>query len=270
MKILHIWSCAGVSSLIAKYMDLRHDTISDVIITEKWDKLGLNDYRTKKIRSKPFFGLRGLLMAKNYDLVHVHYHSIFIPFLKILYNKPVIMHFHGSDVRGNWNTHLKRIKKADRLFVATIDNLKDSPKGTSWIPIPVDTVKFDPDRFSVNHEFSGGRAFTFSYGADEEALKIAENHGVKLDIIREKIPHEKVPELMAQYEYYIDVKRDFKGRLLYDGSIHGTAGLEALAMGLKVVSKDLSIMEGLPEFHKPENIADSLFKIYEDLMGDYL
>jgi len=266
MKILHIWSCAGVSCRIAKYMDMRHDTQSDVIITEKWDKIGLNDYRTTRIKSKPMFGLRGLAMAKNYDLIHVHYHSIFIPFLKFLYEKPVIMHFHGSDVRGNWDAHLKRIKKADRIFVATIDNLKDSPKGTSWIPIPVNTVKFTP----VSYVPKKNSAMTFSYEADKEAQAIADHHNLKLDIIKEKIPHSQVPQLMSKYRYYIDVKRDFKGRLLYEGSIHGTAGLEALAMGLKVVSKDLSIMEGLPEVHRPENVADSLFKIYEELMEDYI
>jgi len=267
MKILHIWSCAGVSSLIAKYMDFRHDTQSDVIITEKWDKLGLNTYRTTRIKSKLMFGLRGLFMARKYDLIHVHYHSIFIPFLKFLYEKPVIMHFHGSDVRGKWGSRLKRIKRSDRVFVATIDNLMGATQShnVSWIPIPVNTVKFTP----VSYVPKKNSAMTFSYGADKEVQAIANHYNLKLDIIKEKIPHSQVPELMSKYRYYIDVKRDFKGRLLYEGSIHGTAGLEALAMGMKVVSKDLSIMEGLPEVHRPENVADSLFKIYEELMEDY-
>ena len=106
IRVLHIWSCAGVSCLIAKYMDARHGTRSDVIITEKWDTHGLNKYRTTRIKSKPLFGLRGLAMARNYDLIHVHYHSIFVPFLKALYDKPVIIHFHVSDVRGIWGAML--------------------------------------------------------------------------------------------------------------------------------------------------------------------
>jgi len=270
MKILHIWSCSGVSSLIAKYMDERHDTHSDVIITEKWDKIGLNDYRTIRMKSKPMFGLRGLVMARDYDLIHVHYHSIFVPFLKILYKKPVIMHCHGSDVRENWEFRLNRIKKADCVVVATTDLLTGSPQGTSWIPIPVDTVKFNPDRKLGFRKDVHDRALTFSYGADEEAHEIAEMRGLKLTIIDYKVPHKQVPELMSNYGFYIDVKRDFRGRLLYDGDVHGKAGLEALAMGLKVVSKDLSIMEGLPECHRPENVADSLFYTYERLMEDYL
>ena len=265
MKILHIWSCAGVSSLIAKYMDFRHDTRSDVIITEKWDKLGLNTYNTTRIKSKPMFGLRGLAMARKYDLIHVHYHSIFIPFLKFLYEKPVIMHFHGSDIRENWKARIKRIQRADKILVSTPDLLTGGPKEVSWIPNPVDTVKFT----LVSRPIEKGTALTFSYGADQEALDIADAHSLTLDIIRDKIPHEQVPELMAKYRYYIDVKR-VMGRLLYPGGTLSKAGLEALAMGLKVVSKDLTITVGLPHLHKPENVAEILFKIYEELMEDYM
>ncbi|MBA7602434.1 hypothetical protein ES703_09523 [subsurface metagenome] len=265
MKILHIWSCAGVSCLIAKYMDQRHDTQSDVIITEKWDKIGLNDYRTTRIKSKPVFGLRGLAMARGYDVIHVHYHSIFIPFLKRLYKKPVIMHFHGSDVRHNWPARLKRIKKANCVVVSTPDLLTGSPQGTSWIPNPVDTVKFTPISWVPKKR----TALTFSYGADDQAQVIAEHHNLDLDIIKIPILHHHVPKLMSKYRYYIDVKRDFKGRLLYPGDTLSKAGLEALAMGLKVVSKDLSIREGLPDIHQPENVADSLFYTYELLMEGY-
>jgi len=265
MKILHIWSCAGVSSLIAKYMDFRHDTHSDVIITEKWDKLGLNTYNTTRIKSKPMFGLRGLAMARKYDLIHVHYHSIFIPFLKFLYDKPVIMHFHGSDVRENWGARLPRIKKADRILVSTKDLLTGAPVGTLWLPNPVDTMKFKP----VSGTPPRDSALTFSYGADKEAQAIADHYNLELDIIKEPIHHNLIPQIMADNEYYIEVKRDFRDRLLYDGSTLSKAGLEALAMGLKVISKDLSIREGLPEIHRPENVADSLFGLYEELMEAY-
>jgi len=265
MKILHIWSCAGVSCLIAKYMDARCGTTSDVIITEKWDKLGLNQYRTTRIKYKPMFGLRGLAMARDYDLIHVHYHSIFIPFLKFIYDKPVIIHFHGSDVRENWGPRLKRIKRADRILVSTPDLLTGAPVGASWIPNPVDTEKFRPPK---GLRPSANRALTLSYGADDEAQAIADHHGLSLDIIDE-VHHSQLPGLMADYNFYIEVKRDFKGRLLYDGPILSKTGLEALAMGLKVVSKDMSIREGLPDFHRPGNVADSLFKIYESVIEVY-
>lgn len=268
LKILHIWSCAGISSLIAKYMDRIHGTESDVILTEKWDHLKLNKYNTTRMKSKPLFGLRALIMARKYDLIHVHYHSIFVSPLKFLYDKPVIIHFHGSDVRQNWGAHMKRIKRADRILVSTKDLLEGAPARAIWSPNLVDTRKF---------RFRGPRlssqenlAFTFSYGADEEALVIAEYHDLELDIIKGNIPHEQIPDLMSKYGFYIEVKRDFKGRLLYDGSILSKSGLEALAMGLKVVSRNMNTRKGLPEIHRPENVADSLFEIYKELLGGYL
>ncbi|MBA7491404.1 hypothetical protein ES702_01949 [subsurface metagenome] len=264
MKVLHIWSCAGISSLIAKYMDLRHGTESDVILTEKWDHLGLNDYRTMRMKSKPLFGLKALIMARKYDLIHVHYHSIFIPYLKFQYNKPVIIHFHGSDVRENWTARLGRIKRADAILISTKDLLQGAPPNAIWIPNPVDTVKFTP----ISWIPKKNSALTFSYEADEEAQSIAEYHDLDLDIIKEKIPHGQVPKLMSKYRFYIEVKRDFKGRLLYDGSILSKSGLEALAMGLKVISRNMSVREGLPEIHRPENVADRVFSLYEELLRE--
>ena len=265
MKILHIWSVAGISSLIARFMDWNHGTESDIILTEKWDPLKLNIYKTTKMKSKPIFGLRALIMARKYDLIHVHYHSIFVPPLKFLYGKPVIIHFHGSDVRQNWGAHLKRIKRSDAILVSTKDLLQGAPLNAFWIPNPVDTVKFKKrDPF-----LETCKAFTFSYGADAEAYELANRYGLDLDIISEKIQHEKVPDLMNKYSFYIDIKRDFKGRILYDEGAISKSGLEALSMGLKVISKDMSLKEGLPEVHRPENVSDVLFGIYEKLREDY-
>ena len=263
MKILHVWSCAGVSSLIARYMDSRHGTESDVVITEKWDTLGLNDYRTIKMKSKPLFGLKSLIMARKYDLIHVHYHSIFIPCLKFLYDKPVIIHFHGSDVRENWGARLGRIKRADAIFVSTKDLLLGAPLKAVWIPNPVDTVKFK--EYPRDH---GDVALTFSYGADEEALKIANNLGLRLLVQKEKIPYDELPDFMLKFDYYIDVKRDFKGRLLpvIGKPVLSKTGLEALSLGLNVIAKDMEIRSGLPEYHRPENVVDVLHRIYREFL----
>lgn len=266
MKILHIWSCAGISSLIAKYMDFIHDTKSDVILTEKWDPQNLNRYNTIKVKSKYIFGLRALFMARKYDLIHVHYHSIFLPPLQFLYNKPVIIHFHGSDVRQNWDAHLLTIKTADKILVATKDLLEGAPARAIWSPTPVDTVKFV--KFDRPVVWSWDKAFTFSYGADEEARKIAFDHGLSLEIVRERIPYNVVDEFMRKYDYYIDIKRDFKGRILptFGAPVLSKTGLEALSLGLKVIASDGVIRTELPERHKIENVVDFIYDIYKELV----
>ncbi len=263
MKILHVWSCAGVSSLIAEYMDRKYGTLSDVIITEKWDKLGLNSYRTTRIKSKPLFALRALIMAREYDLVHVHYHSIFVPLLKAIYDGPVIMHFHGSDVRENWGAH-KRSEKADEILVSTSDLLRGAPERAMWIPNPVDTELFS---WREGAESGEGRAIHFSKGADDEARALADSHGLSLSIHRDKIPHSYLPDLLRFFEYFIDVQRDFKGRLLpvAGPSVGSKLSLEALSVGLKVIDRYGEIKEGLPPYNTPQRVAKFHFLIYQDV-----
>ena len=268
MKILHIWSCAGISSLIAKYMDRSHGTESDVILTEKWDPLKLNRYNTTRMKSKPIFGLRALVMARKYDLIHVHYHSIFVRPLKFLYDKPVIIHFHGSDVRQNWGAHMKRIKRADRILVSTKDLLEGSPSRAIWTPNPVDTLKFKKEKGVIR---SWDKAFTFSYGADEEAEKIARKFGLSLEIVRERIPYNVLDDFMRKYDYYIDIKRDFKGRILptHGPPVLSKTGLEALSLGLSVIAKDGRVRTDLPDYHRVENVVDFLYGIYQECLRPY-
>ena len=268
LKILHIWSCAGISSLIAKYMDWIHGTESDVILTEKWDPLKLNRYHTTRMKSKPLFGLRALVMARKYDLIHVHYHSIFVPPLKFLYDKPVIIHFHGSDVRQNWGAHMKRIKRSDRILVSTKDLLEGSPSRAMWTPNPVDTVKFRDKKGAI---MSWDKAFTFSYGADEESKIIARKFGLSLEIVRERIPYNVLDEFMRKFDYYIDIKKDFKGRILptHGPPVLSKTGLEALSLGLRVIAKDEKIRKVLPECHRVKNVVDFLYEIYQECLRPY-
>lgn len=261
-RILHVWSCAGVSSLIAEHMDKRYGTVSDVILTEKWDPFGLNQYRTTLFKSKSLFALRALIMARKYDLVHVHYHSIFVPLLKAIYEGPVIMHFHGSDVRENWGAH-KRSEKADAILVSTRDLLRGAPEGAMWIPNPVDMELFS---WREGDESGEGLATHFSMGADDEALALAESHGLDLFILHRKYPHVEIPEILNQFEYYIDVKRDFKGRLLYPKSVFSKTALEALSMGLKVIGAYGDVYHGFPPMHKIETVIEKLFKIYGEVI----
>lgn len=261
-RILHVWSCAGVSSLIAAHMDQRYGTVSDVILTEKWDPLGLNKYRTTLFKSKPLFALRALIMARGYDLVHVHYHSIFVPLLKAIYEGPVIMHFHGSDVRENWGAH-KRSEKADAILVSTGDLLRGAPERAIWIPNPV-----DPDLFSWREgdESGEGKAIHFSMGADNEARALAISRGLELSIHDPVVLHRMLPELLNQFEFYIDVKRDFRGRLLYPSSVFSKTALEALSMGLKVIGADGDVYDRFPSMHRIERVIEALFKIYGDVV----
>ena len=73
--------------------------------------------------------------------------------------------------------------------------------------------------------------------------------------------------MIGQYEYYIDVKRDFPGNV-YAGKIlqaRSMSGLEALALGCKVIDWRGRIHEGFPWQHKGSEIARHLDEIYQGL-----
>jgi hypothetical protein len=122
-------------------------------------------------------------------------------------------------------------------------------------------VKFTP----IYRSSKKGTALTFSYGADEEAQAIADQLCLDLDRIKDPVPHRQVPKLMSKYRYYIDVKRDFKGRLLYPKSVFSKTALEALSMGLKVIGAEGDVYHGFPSMHRMEPVIQKLFKLYAEV-----
>jgi hypothetical protein len=103
MKILHICNTGGVGSVIAKFMDRLFGTESLVVERKIFDPYGLTTYGELWDCGAKTFALRCLLLARRFDIVHVHYFDKLIPFLKSFYpKKPVVLHYHGDDIRGKW------------------------------------------------------------------------------------------------------------------------------------------------------------------------
>jgi len=247
-------------------MDKLYGTESVLLHRNGFDRYGLTTYGEIINSRASVFILKCLKRARNYDIIHVHSLFKIVPFLKVLYDKPVIIHFHGSDIRDKWKSNFKWFKRADRILVSTEGLLFGAPDNSIWIPNPVNTERFkhrDP-----NFVYHKDCAFTFSYGADDEARRIANKFNWNLDIIPKGIPHKDLAEFMAKYEFYIDLKRDFKGRLLPLKGIPSLSktALEALSVGLKVIAKDGKIREGLPDRNRPENVVKVIYDIYEDLL----
>jgi len=262
MKILHVWNTAGVGSVIAKYMDRLFGTQSSVVYRRVFDPYGLTTYGELWDCGAKMFVLRCLLKARRFDIVHVHSLDKIVPLLKMLYpEKSIVLHYHGTDIRGKWTLKQKYWSKADLILYSTMDLLDDeTPKYAVYTPNPVDTEIFHP----ADTKPSPKTAFHFSYNADDIAAKYAEKHGLKLTIYdKEKqgaIQHSRVPEVLCRYEYYIDVKRTADG-ILIKGPLSKT-GLEALACGLKVITWNSEIIKGLPLENHPENIAEQICNLY--------
>jgi hypothetical protein len=76
--------------------------------------------------------------------------------------------------------------------------------------------------------------------------------------------HKDLPFLFSKHEYFIDIRTPV-GFLSPVKSV-GKAALEALACGCKVVDWSGSVLQGLPDEHRPENVASRWIESYRRLV----
>jgi len=179
--------------------------------------------------------------------------------LKTIYPwKKIVLHYHGTDIRGRWKEKRKYWSRADLIIVSTQDLLEGAPENAHYLPNPVDTELFKP----IPELRRPGTALYMTssepkhQASQEWARRVAEKLILKLHIIdREKImiPHRKLPLLLNRYEYFIDHR--------WVPALSKTA-LEALACGLKVVRWDEKIIQSLPE-----HVVKELTKLYLTILS---
>lgn len=265
MKILHIWDQASTASVIARYQrKLGHDAL--VIKNAKHDKLNDTSYYGGKIVSNKYvFVLKSILTAKDYDIIHLHDAWFMVVPLKILYpKKKIIMHYHGSMVRAELkgkSMRLKWEKLVDKIIVATPDLLEhDYSKQPYYIPNPVDTTLFKPYTPVENNI---GLIGLKKNQSSSRTLTELQKHGfnIKLETIKrdERVEYKFMPTRLAMYEYYVDLPM-IDGKMIHANSM---TGLQAMAMGLKVISWDYKVTNSLPFYHEPENVVKEIMKVYD-------
>lgn len=254
MRILHVGDIAGVASAIA-----RHVPAKSTIITDK--PLAWGGQKAIAAYSLNLFRVIPLALAPFYDIVHVHgSEGIGLAIKKLRPQKPVIVHFHGTDIRGKWKEKSRYYNRADKVLVATPDLLQGAPPEVEYLPNPIET-----DLFYDLGRHAPKTAFTFSYGANKEAQKLAVGLGLELEIhdrTAAPIPHIELMKVFNRFEYYIDLKHSYGHKL--EGI--SRSALEALACGCKVIRYDGAIVEGLPKEHRPESVASRMMAIYESVM----
>ncbi|HEV8405030.1 MAG TPA: hypothetical protein VGQ13_03895 [Nitrososphaera sp.] len=265
LKILHIWNIGG-TSLIARTMNrLFPESYSTVVMRKVWDIWNLTTYGELWDVGPKMFVAKALLYSRKFDIIHVHALDKIVPWIKLIYpRKPVVLQYHGLDIRGEWNdpNKVKLWSKADVLLVWTSDLLEGAPANVKCLTNPVDTELFFPNIKPA----SKGKAFHFSYYADEEAKALANKMKLYLDIhdrLNNPIPNNNMPNVYSQYEYYIDVKRKSPETPVIRHI--SRSALEALACGLKVITAEGKVIEAFPEEHNPENVARELWKVYSGL-----
>jgi len=260
-RILHIWNTAGVASVIAKFCDRGFGTKSAVITRSAADKVGLTTYGRAYADGPATFFARALVMARSADVVHVHSLDRIVPWLRRLYwGKPLVMHYHGTDIEGRWEEKESRWKQADAIVCSTPNLLEGAPPSAVHIPNPVDTDIFRP----LEVDRAPKSALSFRYGMDSEAEQAASRLGLDLTWIdRWSVQHEKMPEMFSRFTYYIDLRKPPGHQ---EARSVGKAALEALACGCQVIDWSGKTLHGLPDENRPENVAAKWVNLYRGLM----
>jgi glycosyltransferase involved in cell wall biosynthesis len=185
MRILHIEDAAAVACILAKYQNLTQGHKSKVVKLDKYDKFGFykfyKDYVIITTSEELFFNSI-LEEAKKADIIHVHSKVELVPYLRNKYgkSKKIVLHYHGTDIRGLKNQKLphrsrisdtairliylyRRIRNAvllkkrihskvqslsDLIIVSTPDLLQyvSAKRGIKkiYLPNPVDSDLFNP------------------------------------------------------------------------------------------------------------------------------
>ena len=259
MRVLHVWNTAGVASVIAKFCDRDRGTSSTVITRKAADRVGLTSYGKTYDEGAALFFARAVAMARNSDVVHVHSLDRVVPWVKRLYGKPVVVHYHGTDIEGRWKEKEGRWSRADYVAVSTPNLLEGAPATAVHIPNPVDTDLFRP----LGPPADPKSAVSFRYGMDREAEEAAAGLGLALTWLdRWSVPHEKMPGVLSRYAYYVDMR---KPPSHVEARSVGKAALEALALGLKVIDWRGRVIQGLPQENDPHAVASRWAGVYSQL-----
>lgn len=293
MRILHILDAAGVACIYSKYQRMLGYDASVIWNKDVADKYGIYDFYKDYLINVTYedFTQTCLREAVNVDVIHVHgYIDILFKLRKKFQRqKKIILHYHGTDIRGLKKQelphrsllsdtaimlkmlyrkkigHARAQKLADAVCVSTPDLLPLVSNGIH-VPIPIDTEHFSPNS---NPNVKLKEAFTINSEVTniQRALDLCKkNNKINLNIevidrTKNPILYSSIPDFIREYRTYVDIR--YVNDIVLE-NLSSTA-LQSLACGLSVVDYKLEFRRGLPKEHDAANVVSQLSKIYSEL-----
>lgn len=286
-KVGHFWNICGIGGLLARYLDKYYPGQYESVAIDRGhaDVYSQNNEKSLVWHNRAAVWLaRCFFYARKLDIIHVHVGIQWLPYYRKLYpRKKLVIHVHGSKIRGRW--HLEpNVNLADGILVSTPDLLEGSPAGSFYLPNPIDQQLIAKIRKSVKERIPD--AFHVDRYAVDVALKYARQNDIKLKVFnRDETPlphaafltemakHEffinversRFLQELARHEFYVDVKRDYPGYAYEEKVLEAFSltGLEALALGCKVIDWKGEIHKGLPVEHRGDLISRRLNYFYQ-------
>ena len=291
MRILHILDAAGVACIYARYQRLQGHESKVIWNIDVGDKYGIyNFYKDFVINvTRNQFTERCMQEGESADIIHVHgYIDILIKLRKKFKSKKIVLHYHGTDIRGlnkqqlphrsllsdaviktkilyrKLIGHMKAQRLADAVCVSTPDLLSLVRRGI-YIPIPIDTAHFTSSSFA-----KGDRKDALTINSEvtdiQRATDYCKKNNINLNIevydrTKDPIMYAEMPDFMRGYRTYVDI-RYVNDTVLKNLS---STALQALASGLRVLDFKLKYHQGLPPEHDAKNVVSQLSTIYKDL-----
>jgi glycosyltransferase involved in cell wall biosynthesis len=292
LKIVHVCDTAGIGSILSKFQTLAGHEAKLICCEGLTDKYGIYDFYSRFIElfPKELFIQKLVQECRSADVVHVHSNIDFLQLLRsaLGLTKKIILHYHGTDIRGlkirlphrsigsdglilskllyrkilHGYRHRKAQQQANLIFSSQKDLIKLVPKAIH-IPIAIDTDHFlNLPRHRMNQQNNG---LTFRTEASDMRLIMAhlKKHNIQVplevyDRTTKPIMYKDMPLFLSGYETYVDI-RYVNGKLL--GDLSSTA-LQALACGLSVIDYDMKLLESLPKEHQAPNVATKVLDLY--------
>lgn len=302
MRILHIWDQAGVACILAKYQS-RQGHSSSVLRVKGQDKYGINRFYEEFViySSQEDFIQRSLKEAEAAQLIHIHSRlDVLFPLReKFGRSKKIILHYHGTDIRGlvtskenssksrrdishfsnvvpqsksllrkllrrkspSYKNHKKAQTTADAVLVSTPD-LLSLAEGATYLPNPIDTEHFKPDE---NPRKDRKRALTIDTEATDVrwSLNYCKKNNINTNI--EVYDRTQRPIMYGEMPNFLkgyDIYVDIRyvnGHVLENLS---KTALESLACGLEVLDHRLEYRRGLPTEYNPSSVLSKISNFY--------
>ena len=293
MRVLHLLDAAGVACIYSKYQRKQGHDAKVIWNRDVSDKYGIYDFYKDYLINVTYekFTETCLQEAESADVIHVHgYIDILFELRKKFHRqKKIILHYHGTDIRGLKRQelphrsllsdtmiklkmlyrkkigHLKAQKLADAVCVSTPDLLSLVRSDSIHIPIPIDTEHFSPntdskrelkDAFTINSEVTNIQHALDLCNKNQISLKID-----VIDRTKNPIMYSAIPDFIRGYKYYVDIR--YVNDIILE-NLSSTA-LQSLACGLSVLDYKLQFRRTLPREHDAVNVASQLSKIYSSL-----
>ncbi|MFW9965281.1 MAG: glycosyltransferase [Candidatus Sifarchaeia archaeon] len=236
LRVLFVGNTAGAMTPVADWLCAKgHEAIIlEVYYNDKYELTSRSPYARMSTSANNFvLSIKKAIQDLNPTHIHVNAYYSNLPVIKAcsLFT-PVIMHYHGIEIRFRKRIHPTVRLFADKVIVST----PDLKKYGEWYGCPI------PKEFYYRGGRESGTAVIF-FGkvlpladTDEktrDAEIICNKLGLKLTIINnqkgESVPSSQMPEFLSKFEYLFD----FKG--LTHSPIFSKTALEALSCGVKVI-----------------------------------